>query len=196
MAAAKITSRYAKSVRTESEGRNPVSEELFQKGSKFRIDTVYGQITVSEIFDGATSLKTSTATPTILDLKQDELDEIKREAAFFGNTDLRSIFVKFEYMNLDKIDGREVWTVRATNGANQRTTLFFDVETGYLVRRRSAAMTVLGNFLYQVDYSDYKDFGGVKIPTTVRSAVPNIYWTRKITEVKINFPILDSKFEK
>ena len=43
---------------------------------------------------------------------------------------------------------------------------------------------------------DYKDFGGVKFPTTIRYNVPNITWTRKITDVKINAPVDDAKFGK
>ncbi|MBK8303970.1 MAG: hypothetical protein IPK98_11430 [Chloracidobacterium sp.] len=57
----------------------------------------------------------------------------------------------------------------------------------------ASSMTILGQFQYQVDYSDFKDFGGVKLPATTRFAVPNISWVRKITEVK-NVAVDDSKF--
>jgi hypothetical protein len=51
---------------------------------------------------------------------------------------------------------------------------------------------VLGPFVYQWDYSDYKDFGGVKIPTTMKFAQPGVRFTRKLTKVKINAPITDN----
>ncbi len=104
------------------------------------------------------------------------------------------MYPKIEYRLTDKIDGREVNLVTATTADNNRERLYFDHATGLLVRRVSSVPTVLGVFQYQVDYTDYKDFGGVKLPATVRYASPNIVWTRKITDVKNNAAIDDVKF--
>lgn len=57
-------------------------------------------------------------------------------------------------------------------------------------------MTVLGQFQYQVDYNEYREFGGVKLPTVIRSSMPNISWTRKLIAVKNNVPIDDQKFRE
>lgn len=191
---AKVESRVIKATRIESDNKTTEPEEILQRGSSMRVDTTYGEVVVSQIFDGKDSWKTAGG-PSI-DLHPDEREEIRREAQFFGNTDLRSLFSKFEYVRLDRIDGRDVYMVRATSASNQRTTLYFDTVTGMLVRRTSGVPTILGNFVYQMDYWDYKDFGGVKIPTTIKFAVPGIYWTRKITEVKVNAPVTDAKFLK
>ena len=96
----------------------------------------------------------------------------------------------------DKLDGKEVWIIQATTADNKRDRLVFDAMTGLLVRRSSSTPTIFGNFVYQVDYQDYKDFGGVKLPATTKFAVPNIYWTRKILEVKNNVTVDDAKFGK
>jgi hypothetical protein len=72
--------------------------------------------------------------------------------------------------------------------------LYFDVQSGLLVRRVAASPTVLGEFVYQVDYAEYKDFGGVNLPSVVKFAVPNIRWTRQILEVKNNVAIDEAKF--
>jgi outer membrane lipoprotein-sorting protein len=58
-----------------------------------------------------------------------------------------------------------------------------------------ATPTVLGNFVYQVDYADYKSFDGVMLPTTVTEARPNIRWTKKVNTVKNNASIDDSVFK-
>ena len=97
---------------------------------------------------------------------------------------------------LDKIDGKEVWLVQATTADKKRERLYFDAVTGLLLRRASSSPTILGNFVYQVDYADYKDFGGVKLPTTIKFAVPQIYWIRKVLEVKNNVTIDDKIFLK
>jgi Photosynthetic reaction centre cytochrome C subunit len=194
----KITSRTIKAQRVEPNGKTFETEEVLQKGAKMSVTTVYeskqGNYTVKEIFDGATAMKFGNGAK--IDLKADETEQIKREAQLFANPNLKAIYPKTEFRFVDKIDGREVYLVTATTSDNSRERLYFDAQTGLLVRRIAGTPTVLGFFQYQVDYKDYKDFGGVKLPTTVRYAMPNISWTRKILEVKNNVAIDDAKFTK
>ena len=129
-------------------------------------------------------------------MKADEAEQIKREAQLFANPNLKAVYAKMEFRFVDKIDGREVYLVTATTADNQRERLYFDAQTGLLVRRAASTATILGNFVFQVDYTDYKDFGGVKLPTVVKFAVPNIRWSRKVLEVKNNITIDDAKFMK
>ena len=194
---AKITSRQIKAQRIEPDGKTFEDEEVLQKANKFSVQTVYtskenGNYVVREIFNGTTSEKFGNGSP--IELKADEIEQIKREAQLFANPDLKAIYPKIDYRFTDKIDGREVYLVLATTADNQRERLYFDAASGLLVRRVASAPTVLGAFQYQVDYTDYKDFGGVKLPTIVKFAVPNIRWTRKVLEVKNNVAIDDAKF--
>jgi len=57
--------------------------------------------------------------------------------------------------------------------------------------------TMIGNIPDQVDLEDYRDVDGVKFPFTIRvSSVDagNPYIVRKLTEIKLNAPVDDSKF--
>ena len=190
----KVTSRTIKASRVEPDNKTIEPEEIWQKGDKLLINTTYGKIVVSEIFDGTNARKRADADD--ITLKPDEAEQIKRHAQLFAFTDLKTVYPKLEYRFTDKIEGREVYLIIGTLADNSRERLYFDAVTGLLVRRVASTPTVLGNFQYQVDYTDYKDFGGVKLPTTIRYAMPNISWTRKITDVKINAAIDDSKFGK
>ena len=194
----KITSRTIKAQRVEPDGKTFETEEVLQKGAKMSVTTVYeskqGNYTVKEIYDGTTAAKFGNGAK--IDLKADEMEQIKREAQLFANPNLKAIYPKTEFRFVDKIDGREVYLVTATTADNSRKRLYFDAQTGLLVRRIAGTPTVLGFFQYQVDYKDYKDFGGVKLPTIINFAVPNIRWTRKILDVKNNVTIDDEKFGK
>jgi len=190
---AKITSRVVTANRVEPNGKTE-TEEITQKGNKILIVTRYPQAVVSEAFDGASAWKRANADE--IKLKTDEAEQIKRNAQFFAFNDLKTVYSKLDFRFVDKIDGRDVYLVTATTAENQRERLYFDAASGLLVRRISSVPTVLGIFQYQVDYMDYKDFGGVKLPATVRYASPNINWTRKITDVKNNAVIDDMKFVK
>ncbi len=158
------------------------------------VATKYGEYVVTEGFDGKTAWKRGNK--DVIELKTDEIEQIKRESQIFANPNLKVIYPKMEFRFVDKLDGREVYMVSATTAENQRERLYFDTQTGLLVRRISGTPTILGFFQYQVDYTDYKDFGGVKLPTVIKFAVPNISWTRKVLEVKNNVPIDDAKFNQ
>ena len=188
----KITSRNIKASRIEPDGKTVEPEEVWQKGSKVRVETAYGKYIVTETFDGKSAWKSGNGEK--IDLRADESEQIKREAQLFANPDLKSIYAKLDFRFVDKIDGRDVNLVIATLADNSRERLYFDAGTGLLVRRISSSMTVLGQFQFQVDYSDHKDFGGVKLPLMIRFAVPNISWTRKIVDVKNNVAVDDAKF--
>ena len=195
----KITSRQIKANRIEPDGKTFEAEEILQKGNKFQIKTIYqskefGDYVVTESFDGTSAFKFGNGDK--IELKTDETEQIKREAQIFANPNLKAIYPKMDFRFVDKIEGREVYLVSATTAENSRERLYFDAQTNLLVRRVASTPTILGFFQYQVDYADYKNFGGVKLPTKINFAVPNIRWTRKILEVKNNVPIDDAKFIK
>ena len=189
---AKITSRSIKASRLEPDGKTTEPEEIFQKGSKMAVNTIYGKYVVAEIFDGKEFVKLGDKSK--IDLKADELEQGKREAQLFANPYLKPIFATLEFRFLDRIDGRDVYMVLGTTGDKKRERLYFDAATGFLVRRVASSPTVFGNHVLQVDYQDYKDFGGVRLPTTVHYAIPHIQWTRKVLEVKTNVSIDDKLF--
>ncbi len=188
----KITSRVVKASRVEPNGKDSEPEEILQKGNKISIATTYSKAVVTETFDGANSWKRANA--DAITLKPDETEQIRRNAQIFAFADLKMIYPKMEVRSVDRIDGREVYLILASTADNSRERLYFDVSSGLLVRRIAQTPTILGNFQYQVDYADYKDFDGVKLPTTIRYAVPNMSWTRKILEVKNNAAVDDAKF--
>jgi len=75
--------------------------------------------------------------------------------------------------------------------------LSFDRESGLLLRR---AVTTTGVRLMAlpelIDYSDYREVSGLKLPFAVRHATWNAVTTQKVTDVKINVPVADEVFVK
>jgi hypothetical protein len=59
-----------------------------------------------------------------------------------------------------------------------------------------AAQTPMGNMPTQIDYADYKETDGVKIPWRWTLSRPNGRFTIQLKEVKNNVPIDDAKFAK
>ncbi len=195
--APRVSSRRVRAERVEPDGKTVEAEQIWQKGRKLLIRTVYpskqyGDYVVEELFDGAAAAKFGNGSR--IELKSDEIEQIKREAQIFANPDLKSVYPQMEFGAVEKIDGREVLTVIATTAEGFREKLHFDAPTGRLVRRTASAPTVLGDFRYQVDYGDFRNFGGVYLPAVTRFAVPNISWTRRLLKVENDAPIDDAVF--
>jgi hypothetical protein len=188
----KVTSRAIKAKRWEPDGKTSEAEEVWQKGSKLLVQTTYGQYVIAEGFDGAKAWKRSNR--DIIELKAGEAAQIQREAEIFANPHLQAVSPRLDVRGVDKIEGQEVYLLVGTTAANQRERLYFSTQTGLLVRRAASIPTILGNYVFQVDYNDYQDFGGVKLPASVKFAWPQISWTRQVLEVKNNVPLEEAKF--
>lgn len=180
----KIDSRIINAIRVEPDGKTTEPETIWLKDGKYSSELKYGLYVVREVFDGQTGQKFGMSEP--IELKPDEAEQIKREGQMFWPANLRTVYPKIEFRSVERLDGREVYLLTGTTADGFRERLYFDVISGYLVRRTAATPTVFGNFVYQVDYLDYRKQGGVKMPMTTKYAVPNISWTRKIVSVKTN----------
>jgi hypothetical protein len=125
------------------------------------------------------------------------LEGLKEMFLFYTNIKLKEQFTSLRVGRRDKIGDREVIAVTGRTADNQRQQLYFDAETGLLVRRIRFMPTMVGVIPEQMDFEDYRDVEGVKFPFTVKVAaveVGNPLATRKYTEIKINAPVDDAKF--
>jgi hypothetical protein len=97
----------------------------------------------------------------------------------------------------DTIDGKQVVVLTGRPYPDVTEQLSFDRESGLLLRR---SITTTGVRLMvlpeQIDYSDYRDVSGLKLPFTVRHATWNAVTTEKFTDVKINAPVSDEVFAR
>lgn len=176
-----IRGRQIDATRIEPDGKTTEPERVIQSKGKIRVETSYGDYVVVEAFDGEKAWKTGNGSP--IALKPFEAEQIAREAQLFANADLKSVYTELKVSKIENLNGRStvVVTGKPQNGNEER--LYFDELDGYLVRRVAATPTVLGDFEYQIDYSEYKSFAGVKLPVMTRFSLPNITWTRRIRSV-------------
>jgi hypothetical protein len=73
---------------------------------------------------------------------------------------------------------------------------FFDAETGLLLRVVTLTDAILNQLPEQVDFEDYRDVDGVKLPFVVRISAIDTFnsRTQTITEVKHGLPVEDALF--
>ena len=127
-----------------------------------------------------------------------ELFYLKRYPDLFKDIKLQGQFTRLSFGGKDKIDGKDVYVLRGQGIDGKGERLFFDAQTGLLVRRIISTPTIVGLIPEQVDFEDYRDVDGLKLPFTIRiTAIDSFYSaTRKFTEIKLNVPIDETKFNQ
>ncbi|MCI0487678.1 MAG: photosynthetic reaction center cytochrome c subunit [Blastocatellia bacterium] len=115
---------------------------------------------------------------------------------FHAYIKLRETYPTMRLLGKEIINGREAFLIGATSKSGSRDKIYIDTETGLLIRKHTLFKTVLGMIPEVVDFSDYREVGGVRLPFKIIWSRPPFTWTRMFTEIKHNVPIDDEKFDK
>ncbi|MGZ4872708.1 MAG: c-type cytochrome [Candidatus Angelobacter sp.] len=191
----KITSRIQKGTISISGRQFPV--DIVSKAPNKRISTMHtpngDSITA---YDGHAGWLGNPGGRPPRDMGPQEVDAFSFDATLHMPAELKKMFAQFRVRPADKIDGHDVFQVIAANPAKPSMRLFFDKESGLLVRTIRYADTPLGRNPTQVDYSDYRAQDGIKVPFQWILARPLGRFTIQVTELQQNVPVDDSKFAK
>ena len=94
------------------------------------------------------------------------------------------------------IDNHTLQVVEGTAAGGTHVKLFFDKDSGLLVRQTRFLDTVVGLIPLRIDYSDYRDVSGVKMPFHWTVTWVDGQSTTDLTNVQANAPVAASKFVK
>jgi hypothetical protein len=100
-------------------------------------------------------------------------------------------------MGVARINDRESYQVLIGDNSTQSIQLFFDVESGLLLRRVNVTNTMLGPLNVQWDFSDYRDVSGIKLPFVIRTSDVSSYDTvvRRFSEIRIDSSVKEDVFD-
>jgi CheY-like chemotaxis protein len=93
-------------------------------------------------------------------------------------------------------EDRDVEVVQGTSTGGTLATLYFDRESGLLVRMVRYADSRVGRLPTQFDYSDYRDVAGVKMPFRFKMVWLDGFENFELTEIQPNATIDAAKFAK
>jgi photosynthetic reaction center cytochrome c subunit len=142
--------------------------EIFAKSPAQRsavVHTLSGNSTTT--FDGRdgwiAAPETEKPVPLLAITGQD-LDGLKLEAELWFPARIKQALSKWRVGARMTIDDREVQPVQGTTSSGGTATLCFDVESGLLVRLVRFSESPVGRLVSQIDYSDYREVSGVRMP--------------------------------
>jgi hypothetical protein len=89
---------------------------------------------------------------------------------------------------------REVHVVQGSTAQGSLVTLYFDTKTGLLLRMVRYGRSPIGRVPTHIDYGDYRDVGGIKLPFRMTFAWLGGRDAIQLSEIRTNVPIDAAKF--
>lgn len=125
-----------------------------------------------------------------------ELDGARLDAQLSFPAQIKKVLTQLRVGPPDNIDGRDVDVVQGNGSRGLVATLYFDKQTGLLVRLVRFGTSPIGRAPTQVDFADYRDVpgAGVKMPFRWTFGWLNGRDTFELKEVRMNAPIDSTVF--
>jgi hypothetical protein len=123
-----------------------------------------------------------------------ERQSARIDAQLYFPVRLRELYQEFKVLPGETIDGHATFLVSASGASAPPLRLFFDQQSGLLLRLIRYSETPLGRNPLEVDYADYRDTAGLKIPYQWTLTRTNGSFTIRITSVQQNVPIDEKLF--
>ena len=132
----------------------------------------------------------------VLALSPQEVDGLKFEADLALPAGIKKALSNWRVGLATVIDDKEVQVVQGSTARGGTATLYFDAETGLLVRHVRYNDSPVGRISRQTDYSDYREVAGVKMPFKWTDTWLDGRDVVELTDVQPNATIDAAKFAK
>jgi photosynthetic reaction center cytochrome c subunit len=146
--------------------KNPL--ELFARSPGQRTTIVHtlngDSTTVVSTGDGWIAAPEAEKPVPLLAITGQELDGVRLEASLLFPGRIKEALSKWRVGPPALVDDREMLVVQGTTASGGTATLCFDAKTALLVRLVRYGESPVGRLVTRVDYDDYRDVAGVKIP--------------------------------
>jgi photosynthetic reaction center cytochrome c subunit len=129
-------------------------------------------------------------------LKGTELDGARFDALMGFPQQIKQVLTNTRVSSAPSIDGKAVQLVQGEGPNGLLVSLYFDTQSGLLTRMIRYGRTPIGRIPTQVDFAEYHDVGGVKMPFRWTFSWLDGREQFQITDVKTNVTIDRNRFEK
>ena len=140
--------------------------EIFAKAPGQRTTIVHAPSGVfTTVYDGRSGWIAAPNIPLpVLPLTGGDLDGARLDAELAFPVHLKQGLEQWRVGYASEIDDREVQVIQGKTTEGTLVTLYFDAESGLLTRIIRYANTPMGRMPTRIDYSDYREIAGVKMP--------------------------------
>ena len=147
------------------------------------------------VFDGNNGWWVGPDAPAPETLTSGNLDRYRLEAIVAFPVGIKDAFKGWK-VGRTAIDGRPVQILQGASPPLLPVNLYFDTKSGLLVRLVRWNATPVGPVPTEINYDDYRDVAGVKMPFTWTVSQTYMQMTIKLTAVQPNAPVDPARFAK
>jgi hypothetical protein len=170
--------------------------EIYEKAPNKSFTTFRNPMGVTLMgFDGAIGW-TRSPEQGLRELDGKELVFRRFESEFYKELKLKERYPKMVMLGVAKLGDHENYVIEATTAEGNAETLYFDTQTGLLVRQDFTVENQQSRGTIQTRFADYREANGVKLPFVIHRSRPGFTFSYKFDEVKLNVPINDAKFSR
>jgi len=174
-----------------------VPVEIFSQTPAARTVIVHAPFGESvRTFDGTDAWIASADRPMLLmPLTGGNLAGAKIEALLAFPALLKQAFTQWRVAR-STLGDADVFVLQGIIAGQPPLNLYFDEESGLLVRALRFVDTAVGRLPIQIDFSNYRDVDGVKVPFDSTTTWTDGQSTVQLTEVTANVPVDPARFRK
>jgi photosynthetic reaction center cytochrome c subunit len=133
---------------------------------------------------------------SLLELTDGDLAGAKLDAAVWFPAQIKQALTQWRPASSATIDGRDMQMIQGSSDGRYPVNLYFDTKTGLLARVVRYADSPVGLNPTQVDYADYREVAGVRMPYQVTVTWLDGKSNMILSEIQPNVPIDAARFTK
>jgi hypothetical protein len=124
-----------------------------------------------------------------------DLERAKRDADFYLPLNWKQIYSRVTLQGIQKVGDHDCYVVLGSPRNDSPERLFFDTQTGLLLRKVTTLPTAIGDTPTKTDYEDYREVGdGTKYPYLIRVTAVTTRRTFFVQKVQDNVAVDAAKF--
>jgi hypothetical protein len=193
----KVTSRVSKGTMEIPDagmsGTITISEKAPDKS--LAVIEIGGMGVIRDGTDGVNSWEENPQTG-IRDKTGVELADARRSATFNVELKMKSLYKDLAVTGRERVGSREAYVVLATPAEGSPSRMFFDVQSGLMVRQSMTRESPQGQVDVDVYLEDVRDVAGIKQPFVVRQVTQQFTIVFRLSEIKYNVALDDAMFKR
>ncbi len=193
-AISKISTRVAKG-KIESAANPTAPVEMYAKAPDKGLTVTHILGTDSFVGFNGNSGWISNPTNGTGDLAAAETEAAKLEDPLYLAANVKKTY-RWHVEAPEKAGDREAYVLNGDSQGHVPVRIYLDRQTGLLLRLVHFVDTPFGRLPAQLDYGDYREVDGVKVPFQISAVRPNGRNTIRLEQVQQNVPVEDAKFVK
>ncbi len=169
-------------------------EKYWQAPNKYaQTLSVGGKVMSQQVFDGQKAMKITQGQTQEVTGK--DLEDLKEETTMFVEVKAEPLGYKMNLLGIEPVNNADAYKVEFTSPSGKKKTNYYDVTSGLKIRTLSTTEAQGNVISTTVDFADYKDVEGIKMPHSVTQNFGGRQFSIQVTSIDFKTVISEEVFK-